>query len=106
MNWVWSPNYSKAFRSEELPSFFNYHFHSRFPKFEGFGLKGRKEEEERIQLTMNMDGPLDFENEDLLVNPPPSADKRSFLFYFVSQLFFDFGKMLVLVKRLKLCAPC
>ncbi|XP_022544622.2 uncharacterized protein LOC106352575 [Brassica napus] len=25
---------------------------------------------------MNMDGPLDFENEDLLVNPPPSADKR------------------------------
>ncbi|KAF3581461.1 hypothetical protein DY000_02030412 [Brassica cretica] len=25
---------------------------------------------------MNMDGPLDFENEDPLVNPPPSAEKR------------------------------
>lgn len=67
----------------ELPCFlFNYYtFHSRFPtlqKFQGFGLN----EEEEAQISqMNMDGPLDFENEDPLVNPPPSAEKRSNPFF-------------------------
>lgn len=37
---------------------------------------------------MNMDGPLDFENEDPLVNPPPSAEKRSYPRSHNSHVFF------------------